>query len=183
MANVFVIHGIYGHSGENWFPWMKKELEGKGHVVFIPDFPNPDKPDLTEWLEYFNNFEKYLNEDSILIGHSMGVSFALTLIEKYKIAAAYLVAGFANAPENKFDPEMTTFTERDFDWDKINNNCKNFTIFHSESDPYIKMHVPESVAEHLHTKVINVPEAGHFNETAGYTEFPALLEKIELQLS
>jgi serine hydrolase len=178
MANIFIIYGIYGHPGENWFPWMKKELEKKGHVVFIPDFPNADKPQLSEWLGHFKNFEKYLDEDSILIGHSLGVSFALTLIETHEIAASYFVAGFANAPDNQFDEAMKSFTDRDFDWVTINNNCKIFTIFHSETDPYIKMHVPESVAEKLHTKVINVPSAGHFNEAAGYTEFPELLKKI-----
>ena len=41
MANIFIIHGTEGYPEENWFPWLKKELEQKGHIVFVPQFPTP----------------------------------------------------------------------------------------------------------------------------------------------
>ena len=41
MRNFFIFHGSYGHPGENWYPWLKQELESMGHRVFIPTFPIP----------------------------------------------------------------------------------------------------------------------------------------------
>ena len=32
--NFIIIHGIYGHPEENWFPWLKNKLEGMGYEVF-----------------------------------------------------------------------------------------------------------------------------------------------------
>ncbi len=43
MRNIFLIHGSYGHPQENWFPWLKKELESLGHKVYVPAFPIPTK--------------------------------------------------------------------------------------------------------------------------------------------
>ena len=43
MKNYFIIHGSFGSSQENWFPWLESELEKKcawgGGKVFNLDFP------------------------------------------------------------------------------------------------------------------------------------------------
>ena len=80
--NVFIIHGIHGSPEENWFPWLKKKLELEGCKVFVPRFTNPENPKLNEWLKFFDNYKKYLNENSIVIGHSLGVAFLLKVLEK-----------------------------------------------------------------------------------------------------
>ena len=60
MATVFIIHGSYGHPGENWFPWLKDELEKIGHRVCVPQFPCPKSNapsdgthDIHKWFEVF----------------------------------------------------------------------------------------------------------------------------------
>lgn len=37
----------------------------------------------------------------------------------------------------------------------------------------------EELARQLGVELSFVPNAGHFNKTAGYTEFPQLLEKLD----
>lgn len=39
MNNVFIFHGTEGYPEENWFPWMKRELEQNGCSAFVPQFP------------------------------------------------------------------------------------------------------------------------------------------------
>ncbi|MBU1951513.1 hypothetical protein KJ733_01220 [Patescibacteria group bacterium] len=46
MANIFIFHGVDGHPGENWFPWLKKKLESYGQKVFVPKFPTPENQEL-----------------------------------------------------------------------------------------------------------------------------------------
>lgn len=49
--NAFIFHGAGGHPEENWFPWLKRELEAKGLEVFVPKFPTPEGEGLEAWLK------------------------------------------------------------------------------------------------------------------------------------
>ena len=169
----YIIHGAYGNPEENWFPWLKKKLEGLGQEVFIPKFPTPKNQTLGKWLGVLSNVN-----DSVLIGHSLGVPFILNLLEKNKAKAAFLVAGFCTLPENEFKEGMYTFVKK-FAYGKIKDNCNKFIIFHSDNDPYVPLEKAEELKRELDGELIMVKKAGHFNEAAGYTQFELLLEKIK----
>ena len=179
MANIFIFHGIGGNPEENWFPWMKKELEELGHHVIVPQFPTPKNQTLSNWLKVLEKYKKYITKGTIFIGHSLGVPFLLNVIEKQPVKAAVLVAGFVGKAENKFDKYVKTFAQRTFNWSQIKKNCKNFLIFHSDNDPYLKLSKAEELAKNLKIKIILVKGAGHFNFSSGYRHFDLLLEKIK----
>ena len=92
MANIIIIHGAYGHPEENWFPYIKDNLEKLGHQVYVPKFPTPKGQNLKNWLDTFKPYEKYLDKNSIVVGHSIGPAFLLTLLEDHKAKAAFFVA-------------------------------------------------------------------------------------------
>src|SRR3989344_4874506 len=94
MANVFIIHGVGGYPEENWFPWLKKQLEQLGHNVVVPQFPTPENQTLSSWLEVLEQYKQFLTPATIFVGHSLGVPFVLNILEKYPAKAAFLVAGF-----------------------------------------------------------------------------------------
>ncbi len=185
MASVFIIHGAYGHPEENWFPWIKGELEKLGHTVIVPQFPTPENQSLETWMRIFSRYEKNIQEDSIMIGHSIGVAFILNILaqEKKRIKAAFLVAGFADSLQNpEFDRINDSFYTRSFDWKKIQKQCNTFHVYHADNDPYIPLKFGQDLAKKLGTKAILVEGAGHFNERAGYTRFPLLLEQVKKEL-
>lgn len=70
MKNAFIFHGTEGYPEENWFPWLKQELEKIGYKVYVPHFPSPPiiPAKIAEWFDVLKNYEKYINEDTILIG-------------------------------------------------------------------------------------------------------------------
>lgn len=180
MATIFIIHGIDGSPEENWFPWLKAELEKRGNKVIVPQFPNGKNHTLERWLETFSTYEKEMSSETIFIGHSVAVAFILTLLEKHKAQAAFLVAGFLGPlglPE--FDERNKTFTERHFDWPAILTNCPHFELFNSDNDPYIKLSMAEALSTHLQTPYTLVKGAGHFNQSAGYTKFELLHTQIK----
>jgi len=39
MNHYFIIHGSFGNSFVNWFPYLRKEIEKKELEVYTPDFP------------------------------------------------------------------------------------------------------------------------------------------------
>lgn len=176
--NFIIIHGAYGNPEENWIPWLKSKLEKAGHNVLVPGFPTPENQNLENWLNVFNDYEKYLGDDSVLIGHSIGATFILTVLEHHKAKAAFLIAGFAGPLGIYFDKSNKTFY-RKFNWDKIKKNCRKFFIYSSDNDPYVPLEKGKELAENLECELKIVKDAGHFNEKAGYKEFQLLLEDIK----
>ena len=180
--NIFIIHGSFGNPKENWFPWLKRELEKTGHKVFVPIFPTPKKQNLNNWLKVFEPYETYLNEQSIIIGHSLGPAFILSILETLEksIQACYFVSGFLGLLGNsEFDEINKTFMDKDFDWEKIKGNCKNFHVYHSDNDPYVPLEKAKEFAEKLNVDVKVVKGAGHFNMETGYDKFELLLSNIK----
>ena len=78
--NLFIFHGAFGSPNENWFPWLKTEVEKLGIEVFVPTFPTPEGQSLNSWNKAFEPYEKHLSEKSILAGHSLGTAFILNLL-------------------------------------------------------------------------------------------------------
>ncbi len=182
IKRAFIIHGAYGHPEENWFPWLKKELEKEGIEVYVPKFPTPEGQTLENWIGVFQKYVELLDENSIMVGHSLGPAFILNVLEKgdRKIKAAFLVAPFVGLLGNPtFDNINKTFTDKDFDWDKIRSNCKDFYIYISDNDPYVPLEKGKFLADKLNATLKIIHNAGHFNEAAGYTKFELLLKDIK----
>ena len=185
MTNIIIIHGTGGNPNGNWFPWLKSELEKLDCRVFVPKFPTPENQSLENWLNAFKDYKQYLDENSIVVGHSLGPAFLLSVLEKLNrpIKAAFFVAGFTGLLNNsEFDELNKTFVTKNFDWAKIKNNCKKFYVINSDNDPYVPVEKGKILAENLGTELITLKNAGHINEEAGYTEFDFLLEKIKHEL-
>ena len=180
--NVFIIHGSYEIPNENWFPWLKKELESLGYKVYVPKFPTPKEQKLYSWLNVFKDYEKNLDEYSILVGHSIGCAFILSILERLniKIEASFLVAGFLGTLGNDFyDSISKTFTQKHFNWKKIKSNCDNFFVYNSDNDSHVALSKGEDIAKKLDVKLNIIKNAGHFNEKSGYKKFELLLNDIK----
>ena len=94
MTNIFVFHGTAGYPEENWFPWLKRKLEGINCKVIVPKFPTPENQTLENWLEILKKYEEFYNGTTILVCHSLGGAFLLRVLENYnvQIRAAFIVA-------------------------------------------------------------------------------------------
>lgn len=120
-----------------------------------------------------------------MIGHSIGPAFILRLLERIDspIKAAFLVSAWiGNTGSEKFDPINKTFTTGDFNWEKIKQNCKTFYMFNSNNDPYVPFERTKELANKLDIKITIVKDGKHINETAGFVEFPQLLESIKKEV-
>jgi predicted alpha/beta hydrolase family esterase len=183
MKTAIIIHGTEGYPEENWFPWLKAELEKLGYRVFVPQFPSPPvvPAKIAEWFEVFKDFEDYLDEDALLIGHSLGGVFALRLLERlnHPVKAVFLVGTPVGVRPILNYERDSSFSGFSFDWEAIVKKARHFEVFQSDNDPYVSLGNGEALAKRLKVKLTFVSKAGHFNEAAGYTEFPLLLQKIK----
>jgi len=181
--NIFIFHGTEGYPEENWFPWLKAQLEEKGFQVFVPQLPTPPvvPAKISEWFDVLKDYEQYIDENTVLIGHSLGGIFTLRILEKlgHPVTASFFVGTpIGVLPIANYDRDVS-FSGFAFDWEKIKANAGKTAVFQSDDDPYVGLENGQELAKHLGIELSFVPNAGHFNAKAGYLEFPALLEKFE----
>ncbi len=181
-TSIFIFHGTEGYPDENWFPWLKQELEQKGYKVFVPQFPSPPvvPAKIAEWFDVLKNYEQNIDENSILIGHSLGGIFLLRKLEKlaHPIKAAFFVGTpIGVRPILNYDRD-SAFSGFGFSWEEIKKKAQNFVVFQSDDDPYVSLDNGKELAKNLGVELSFVPNAGHFNKRAGYLKFEKLKEKV-----
>jgi predicted alpha/beta hydrolase family esterase len=180
MKNAIIIHGTEGYPEENWFPYLKNELEKRAWKVSVPQFPSPPvvPAKISEWWEVLKNYK--IDENTLLVGHSLGGIFTLRILEKLEKpieCACFAGTPIGEKPIKNYDRDAS-FSGFNFDWGKIRKNAKRFVVFQSDNDPYVCLKNGEVLAEKLKVKLNFVPNAGHFNKTAGFVKFPQLLDEI-----
>jgi predicted alpha/beta hydrolase family esterase len=175
MKNV-IFHGWTATSRDNWFPWMKRELEKKKLEVLIPDLPNTELPQEKEWLRAALKLTAY-DEDTIVVGHSLGSILILRLLErlKTKVKAVFLVASFNEALDMT---ELSNFFEKPFNYEKIKKTAGKIYILSGDKDPYIPVESPKRLADNLNTRLIIIKGGDHLSEGTGDCKFPELRDMI-----
>ena len=82
MKRVYIIHGWAGYPEECWFLWLKDEMEKHGIKAEVPLMPEAEAPKIDKWVPFLENLVKNPDEDTYLVGHSIGVQTILRYLEK-----------------------------------------------------------------------------------------------------
>lgn len=180
MKNYFIIHGIFGHNKENWFPWLEEKLSGGGRCeVFNLNYPTPEGQSFEGWSKVLDKYKDKITNETVFICHSIGCVFLAKycIHNKIKIGKAIFVSGlnnYHNLPEfDKLNESM--FTDR---ISEFKDYCKDVICFMSKDDPFVKFDALLNFADSVGGKKIIKEHAGHFNEKAGYTTFPEILKYV-----
>lgn len=134
MKNAIIFHGSGCTPNSYWIPWLKKELEKKGYLVFVPQLPDAEVPDIKKWLPFaLKNF--HFNSETVLIGHSSGGPLILSVLESISVQLrqAILVAGFGRQIDPK-NPEP--IIQEKYNWKKIQDNIRDIVFINSDNDPW-----------------------------------------------
>jgi uncharacterized protein len=171
-----IFHGWGGNSQENWFPWLKKELEKKGFEVIVPDLPDSDYPKQDKWLPVALKLTDY-DENTVLIGHSLGTGLIMRILERIdkKVKAIFLVSAF---DVDLGIDEIETFFYKSYDYDKIKKNAGKIYILNSDNDPYVPLNVAEQLSKKLKSKFIAFHNKEHLSAGTDNFKFPELRDMI-----
>ena len=183
MENALILHGTDFEKEQkqrynNWFPWLKKELEKLGYRVWVPELPEAWHPDLTRDWNFLKSFP--LNKETAVIGHRSGGAIVFGLLHKLppdkKIKLAISVAGFYK--DEGWGCEGL-FSEI-YDWEKIKKQAEKIYVIWSPDDPYISKEQTDYLAKHLGVKPMIIPNRQHFSREKGEenTKLPELLELL-----
>ncbi len=160
---------------KDWKANLAEDL-GSGHEVFTPRMPNSQNARYAEWKIWFEKVLSLLDDNLILIGHSLGgICIAKYLSENTsakKIKATFLVA----APFNTAGKHPLVDFIISNDISGLADQVGQIFLYHSEDDKV----VPYSNFKD-YTKALPMAEgkifidAGHFHQT----HFPQLVEDIK----
>lgn len=182
MIRVVIIHGTEGSPDSNWFPWLANELRMWGIEVLSPQMPTPGGQSLQSWMDAFKEQVGTVGPTTILIGHSLGATFILRILELINkpVFASIFVAGFtSNLGILKYDQLNKTFIDHPFDWERVRLNIGRPVCFLGEDDPYVPLSQGRRLASQLKVDPIVIEAAGHINAESGFSSFPLLLSELE----
>lgn len=184
MKRVILIHGNGGGTGsDNWFPWLKRELQKLDVVCEAPDMPDPIGAKAAVWLPYLKN-DLHVTEDTILIGHSSGAIAAMRYAETNRIGGSVLVGTYYTDLGYEDEKESGYF-DTPWNWEAIKRHQPWVIVFASEDDPYIDISEPQLIRDKLGAEYYELTGQAHFGGSGPREklEFPELLEVLRQKLS
>lgn len=188
MKKVFLIHGWGGSPVNEWFPWLKEKLEEEGFRVEVPKMPNSLKPKKEEWINHLKKVVKKVDENTLLVGHSLGCQGILRFLETLndgKAGAVVLIAGFTKLSEESYEEEgdrelAEPWLEAPINWDKVRSRSDSWTAFFSDNDPYVPLSNADVFREKLGAKIIVDHDQGHYDQNSGIMEIPSVFSELML---
>jgi len=178
--NVYVVHGYTASSDRNWFPWLKSRLEERGIDVTVFDMPHSHAPNAGAWDEWLASHITRCNENTILVGHSLGCIALLRYLnnqpESLKVNGVAFVSGFLEPVPTL--PELDSFSKVEIHCEKIIKMAKNRLVIGAANDTIVPYAYTANLSKQLNAKLIHIENGGHFIDKVGCTELPALLDEL-----
>ena len=188
MKRVFLVHGWDGYPENNWFPWLRKELEKRDFKVYILAMPDPDSPKIERWVPFLEEQIKNVDESTFLVGHSIGCQTILRYLERLpqnkKVGGVIFVAGWVSltpmAIRSKEEQKIVKpWFETPIDFENVKKSSNRFVAIFSDDDPYVPLSKNlETYREKLDAKIIIEKGKGHFSDEEGIKELPIALNKL-----
>jgi len=183
--NILLIHGFNGIP--KIFNYFKKELETQGYNVIIPEFPVREKINIHTYFKVFDIYKEIINENLIVIAHSLGNSMFIKYICKnyLKVGLYISLAGFAEAfcvegndVLNKVIKPLTISSEEKA---KIVNLINEKYSIYSDNDHIVPFKILKEYSIAVNSKPIFISGIGHMGKKSGLETLPQVIEIIKNQ--
>lgn len=183
MKNVIMVHGYNGIP--KVYEWLKEELIQKGYLVIVPKFPTQEGVIYNMWRKIFDNYKNDINEQTIIIAHSIGNEFMIKYLADNNININMYIslAGFADSFENEGKEDLNRavkeFLVTKKEVEKFKKLVyKKYSIY-SDNDHLVPLEVLEEYPKILEAKSILIKGIGHMGKKSGLEKLPKVLEIID----
>lgn len=181
-VKVIFLHGNGNCTPEdNWFPYVKKELEKDGIKVIAKQFPDSKLARASQWLPFLKN-ELSADENSILVGHSSGAAAALRFAEENKVLGTVLI-GTYHTDLGMDSEKLSDYFDKPWNWEAIKDNQSWSIIFASTDDPWIPIDEPRFMRDKLDSEYHEFNDQGHFGGDYYKETFPELVTALKQKLA
>ncbi|QIO08096.1 RBBP9/YdeN family alpha/beta hydrolase [Acinetobacter lanii] len=181
MAQVNVIHGYTASPEENWFPWLQAQADQHGIELNVLRLDPSERPQLQVWDQQIQQQLGALNEDSVLIAHSLGclatLHYLSHALQQQRIRKLILVAGF-NGRLGRLEQVNPFIDAAVIDFELLKQQITERVVIYSEGDARVLPKFSLEQAHRLNAKVIAAQHQGHFIDSEGCTELPEVWQEI-----
>ena len=173
---IILIHGFKSSPSMNFFPWLKKSLTDLGHEVMVPELPNSVEPNPEEWTRALVEKVGAIDDETIIVGHSLGSVSALRFLEAAEIKSTPKACLLISPPWMIKHELFQGFFLDELDFDVLMWKASRFVILHSKDDNIVPFDHAEKYASVLHAELVERSEGeNHFQGE----EYPVILETIK----
>ncbi|MCX6756720.1 MAG: alpha/beta hydrolase [Candidatus Nomurabacteria bacterium] len=159
---------------KSWKESLPESL-GSDYSVYLVKMPSAFNAKYNEWKLWFEKYLPLLNDDLILIGHSLGAVFLAKYLSEEtisrKIKATFLVAAPYEYDESRKLPEFAI--EKPLS--KLAEQAGELYMYHSKDDPVVPYFEFEKYKAQLPNAYMkSFEDRQHFNQDT----FPEIVEDI-----
>lgn len=158
-----------------WRDLLQQNL-GPDYTVISPSMPNKTNANYAEWKLYFDKVANLLEDDCILIGHSLGAIFLVKYLSENKITARVRMTILVAAPHSDESTEDLTNFKLDTTIPELfSQQAGRVVMFFGSDDPVIAPVEIERYKQALSDAEIHVVSApDHFMRV----EFPEIVDTV-----
>ncbi|MDO4747244.1 MAG: alpha/beta hydrolase [Candidatus Saccharibacteria bacterium] len=181
---VFLVHGFNGIP--KIFNYFKRVFEEEGYKVVMPSFPIRTNITIESYFEVFDRYRKDLNDNTIVIAHSIGNIMILKYLSKcgIRICGYISLAGFGEpfvnegrddlnnviAPLRLTNDELTRIPEL---------IGKAYSIY-SDGDHIVPFDVLKKFPVIIGAKDCFIAGVGHMGSKSGLEELPEVVDIVKI---
>lgn len=151
-----------------WKDSLVTEL-GENYDILLPRMPNGTNARYKEWKIWLDNITKVLNDEVVLIGHSLGGIFLAKYLSentlpKRVIAAVLVAAPYDNAESADGKESLIDFTLPS-SLERFAKQCGKIYLLHSQDDPVVPFAQLDKYKSALpNAETVVFEDREHFNQ-------------------
>ncbi len=185
MKKAYIVHGWGAAPEERWYSWLEEELKTRGIEAVAFEMPDTENPKIETWVKYLEDNIQNPDEETCLIGHSIGCQTILRYLErlsnKTRVGKIILVAPWFSLTGLEEDdlPIAEPWEKTPIDEKKVLEHVGKIIAILSDNDPFVELEKNKNILEKNYKAEITVqPKGGHFSVDTGITELPVVLEML-----
>lgn len=186
MYKVLLLHGYNGVP--KVFEWLKEELTNKGYTVIIPNFPIQENARYNQWKSILDGFKNKLNEELIVIGHSIGNRLIIKYLYENKLNVKLYIslAGFSDVYKVEGREELNNaikdFNIIEEELENFRQNVKKKYCIYSDNDHIVPFHILERYPIAIDGIPVLIKGIGHMGKKSNIVEIPRVLKIINKEM-
>ena len=143
--------------------------------VVIPELPDPENPDRDAWTKAVLDAAAPIDDQTIIVGHSLGGATALRFLEAAEARSTPHAMVLIATPWMIRDERFRGFFLSELDFEVLMWRASKFAVIHAKDDPVIPIEHGRKYAAALHARFVETESGGHFQQADAY---PVILDTI-----